>query len=151
VYGVNHEGSGDMYYKGGNMIHTIRQLVNDDEKFRQLLRGLNETFWHQTVTSKEIENYISQTTGIDCSKIFDQYLRSTKIPTLEYKVEKGKLSYRWTNCVPGFSMKVKLANNGGWIAPSEQWKKAKGTASLQVDRNFYIEVKDITASPTPKK
>lgn len=47
-----------MYYKGENMIHTIRQVINDDEKFRQILRGLNKTFYHQTVTTKQVEDYI---------------------------------------------------------------------------------------------
>jgi hypothetical protein len=35
TYDVNNEGSGDMYPKGANMLHTIRQLVNNDEKWRQ--------------------------------------------------------------------------------------------------------------------
>ncbi|HEV2831220.1 MAG TPA: M1 family metallopeptidase, partial [Hanamia sp.] len=55
-YGVNNEGSGDMYYKAGNMLHTIRQVINNDEKFRGILRGLNKTFYHQTVATKEIED-----------------------------------------------------------------------------------------------
>ena len=73
AYGVNKEGSGDMYYKGANLLHTIRQVINDDEKFRQILRGLNKDFYHQTVTSKQVEDYISQKSGKDLSKIFDQY------------------------------------------------------------------------------
>jgi aminopeptidase N len=64
-YGVNEEGSGDMYYKGGNMIHTIRQVINNDEKFRKILRGLNKTFYHQTVTAKQVEDYINQISVID--------------------------------------------------------------------------------------
>src|SRR5438270_7083487 len=85
IYGVNQEGSSDMYYKGSNMIHTIRQVINNDEKFRQILRGLNKTFYHKTVTSKEVEEYISRESRKDLSKIFDQYLRTTLIPTLELK------------------------------------------------------------------
>ena len=84
-YGVNKEGSGDMYYKGGNLLHTIRNIINDDEKFRQILRGLNKTFYHKTVTTKQVEDYISKESGKDFSKIFDQYLRTTKIPVLEYR------------------------------------------------------------------
>ena len=83
-YDVNNEGSSDMYYKGGNMLHTIRQIVDNDEKWRQILRGLNSTFYHQTVTTKQIEGYISQQAGIDLSTVFNQYLRDTRVPTLEY-------------------------------------------------------------------
>ncbi|HEY3405108.1 MAG TPA: M1 family metallopeptidase [Ohtaekwangia sp.] len=148
-YSVNQEGSGDMYYKGGNMLHTIRQLVNDDEKFRSILRGLNETFWHKTVTTKEIENYMCKSAGKDFSKVFDQYLRTAKIPVLEYKITDGKLYYRWTDCVTGFDMKLKL-KNGTWISPSEKWQTLKGTWSpqsdLEVDRNFYIVTKKATGA-----
>jgi aminopeptidase N len=83
-YGVRNEGSGDMYPKGASMIHTIRQVINNDEKFRQILRGLGKDFYHQTVTTQQIENYISSKSGIDFSSVFDQYLRTIQIPTLEY-------------------------------------------------------------------
>lgn len=86
-YNVNQEGSGDMYYKGGNLLHMIRQCINDDAAFRNILRGLNSTFYHKTVTGKEVEDYISKQSGIDFSKVFDQYLRTTQIPVLEYEVK----------------------------------------------------------------
>lgn len=76
-YGVNQEGSGDMYYKGANMIHHIRKLINNDRKFRNILRGLNKTFYHQTVTTAQIEAYITKKSGLKLNKIFDQYLRQT--------------------------------------------------------------------------
>ena len=86
-YGVNQEGSGDMYAKGASLVHTIRQLVQDDERFRQMLRGLNKDFYHQTVSSRQVEAYISRFTGKDLSKIFDQYLRTSKIPELQFKIK----------------------------------------------------------------
>ena len=97
-YGVNNEGSGDMYYKGANLIHTIRQIINDDEKFRQILRGLNKDFYHQTVTSKQVEDYIIQKSGKDLSKVFDQYLRTTQIPVLELKAEGDKIKTGEGSC-----------------------------------------------------
>ena len=148
-YGVNQEGSGDMYPKGGNMLHTIRQLVNDDEKFRIILRGLNKDFYHKTVITQDIENYISEKSGIDLSKVFDQYLRTTRIPELEYKISGDNLSYRWNNCVPGFNMPVRLADTKDeWLKPSAEWKTVAMTADLinkglQVDKNFYITVKKL--------
>ncbi|HRP56172.1 M1 family metallopeptidase [Agriterribacter sp.] len=147
-YGVNQEGSGDMYYKGGNLVHMIRQIINNDSSFRMLLRGMNETFYHQTVTGKQIEEYISKTSGIDLSKVFDQYVRTTQIPVLEYKINGNKLSYRWTDCVKGFNMPLKI-NFGGekWISPTEKWKtlkikKGEG-AAFSADRNFYIRTKQL--------
>jgi aminopeptidase N len=146
-YGVNNEGSGDMYYKAGNMLHTIRQVINNDEKFRGVLRGLNKTFYHQTVTTKEIEDYISKKSGIDFSKVFDQYLRNTKIPMLEYKTVNGKLFYRWNNCVEGFNMPLKIYNDKGnliFIRPSSEFKMVpKDVKDIKVDENFYVDVHKI--------
>jgi len=107
-YGVNKEGSGDMYSKGANMIHNIRQVINNDSLFRKILRGLNKTFYHQTVTTKQIENYISTQSKINFSKVFDQYLRNSSIPVLEYKQDGNKLSYRYTGCIKGFTMPLKV-------------------------------------------
>lgn len=147
-FGVNQEGSGDMYYKGGNLIHTIRQIMDNDSLFRMLLRGMNQTFYHQTVTGKQIENYISQTSGIDFSKVFDQYVRTTLVPVLEYKMKGNTLKFRWANCVAGFNMPLKI-NFGSvrWIHPTQQWKSVKmkkgEAAAFSVDRNFYINTKPL--------
>jgi aminopeptidase N len=144
VYGMNKSGSGDMYYKGGNMLHTIRQVVDSDEKWRNLLRNLNKTFYHQTVEGKQIEDFMVKELSIS-PKIFDQYLRDTRIPNFEYKIEKKKLSFRWTNTVEGFDMPIKVnldGKNFQLIHPKTTWQsiKFKGN-SIVVDENFYVIVK----------
>jgi aminopeptidase N len=143
VYGVNARGSGDMYYKGGNMLHTIRQIVNDDEKWRNILRGLNKEFYHQTVTTAQIENYISKESGYDLSKVFDQYLRNTAIPTLEIKKQGKKISYRWINVVDGFEMPLDVTIDGEpqRIMPTTEWEKVKGK-DLGVDVDYYVFTKE---------
>ncbi|MBG6236467.1 aminopeptidase N [Pedobacter sp. CAN_A7] len=150
-YGVNKEGSGDMYYKGANMIHTIRQLINNDDKFRTLLRGMNKTFYHQTVTTEQVEQYIGKQSGLKLDKVFDQYLRHTEIPVLEYKINQGKLSYRWANSVKGFKMPLKVTLTKGkysFISPTEKWKTTSIDRSLppsefNADPNFYVLIKNI--------
>ena len=144
-HGVNAEGSGDMYYKGGNMLHTIRQIVGDDAKWRDILRGLNKTFWHQTVTGKQVEDYISEHAGVDLSKVFAQYLTTTKIPVFEYRIEGNTLRYRWADVVPGFDMQVavKLTDSGFTVVhPTEQWQTAElgltKPEDLTVDQNYYV-------------
>ena len=143
IYDVNKKGSGDMYPKGGNMLHTLRQIVNDDEKWRSILRGLNSTFYHQTVTTKQIEDYLSQQVGMDLNPFFNQYLRDVRIPTLEYYFKYNNLYSRWTNCVSGFNMplKVSIDNTEKWIKPTTEWtmidKNVKIT-SLVIDKNFYV-------------
>lgn len=145
-YGINQEGSNDMYNKGANLLHTIRQVINNDSIFRQILRGLNRDFYHRTINSKDVEAYFSKESGKDLSKIFDQYLRTTKIPELELKETNGSLSYRWTNCVPGFAMPVRLKNGGLWLYPTVEWKKTPFTdamkqKAMEIDKNFYATLK----------
>lgn len=140
-YGVNQEGSSDMYNKGNNILHTVRQVIDNDSLFRQILRGLNKDFYHKTVTSAEIENYISEKSGKDLSKIFDQYLRTTQIPALEYKMTGKTIAYHWANTIEGFDMPVRLSD-GKWIQPTTEWKTMEGE-NLQADKNFYITVKNV--------
>jgi len=145
IYGVNSEGSGDMYPKGGNLLHTIRQIVDDDEKWRSILRGLNRDFYHQTVYGSQIEAYIIKHSGKPIQKVFDQYLRKTSIPVLEYEFKKGKLKYRWADCVEGFDMPLKVSFTPGkneFIYPTTDWKSLPcgqtKQANFKVDENFYI-------------
>lgn len=151
-YGVNKSGSSDMYFKGANMLHTLRQLVNDDEKWRQILRGLNKEFYHQTVSSQQVENYISQQIGRDLKPFFDQYLRTVLVPALEYRFLDNTLTYRWINAVPDFNMPVRVTLNGReqWLEPTTQWQAMQGLGkggTLEVDPNFYIGRQDITVAP----
>jgi len=140
-YDVNQGSSGDLYYKGANMLHMIRQIVNNDSLWKAILQGLNKTFWHQTVNTKQIENYMSTFLKIDLSKVFDQYLRTTKIPTLEYYIKKNKLYYRWTNVVKDYTMKLKIKNaeKEEWLDVTEKWQnKLYQNENLVIDSNFYI-------------
>jgi aminopeptidase N len=150
AYGVNAQGSGDMYPKGGNMLLTIRQIVNDDEKWRGILRGLNRDFGRQTVTGAQVEAYISEHAGVDLSRVFDQYLRTTKIPVLEYRLRGKSLRYRWTNVVPGFDMQVRALLSGDdavVLHPTTGWKttpiQLASPADFRVDQNYYVEARAV--------
>jgi aminopeptidase N len=144
-YGVNQEGSGDMYYKGANMIHTIRQVIDNDSLFRDILRGLNKEFYHKTVTARQVEEYINKRSGKDLSKIYEQYLRTTKIPVLEYKSKAGGIEFRWTNVVNGFDMPVKVDLGGRTqlIQPTNKWESLQladwhTEDVFKVDSNYYM-------------
>ena len=145
-YDVNSEGSSDMYYKGANMLHTLRQLIEDDNKWRQILRGLNSEFYHQTVSTKQIESYISNESGLNLSAFFNQYLRDTRIPTLEYSLRDNKLSYRWTQIVNGFEMPVEIVvdEKNMWLYPTKAWQKIDlNSSKIVIDNNYYIKHKKV--------
>tara|TARA_B100000579_G_scaffold409560_1_gene398713 strand:+ start:498 stop:2156 length:1659 start_codon:yes stop_codon:yes gene_type:complete len=145
-YDINREGSGDMYSKGANLLHTIRQLAKDDEVWRQTLRGLNEEFYHSTVTTKEIEDYISKSIGIDLSKVFDQYLRDVRVPVFEYEISNGELKYRWNNVIDGFNMPIEVIIDGKntVLYSITEFKKIPiKNLYINVDDDYYVFTKDL--------
>jgi aminopeptidase N len=118
-YNVNREGSGDMYSK---------------------------EFYHQTVTSKQIENYISENIGFDLSYVFDQYLRDYRIPVLEYTINEGALKYRWGNTIDGFNMPIEVTIDDvkQLIYPENTWKETTIKEEfIKIDRDYYVFSKDL--------
>jgi len=150
-YDINEEGSGDMYPKAGNMLHSIRHSMDNDSLFRQILRGMNRDFYHQTVTTQQIEHYLSAHAGFDYQKVFDQYLRTTQIPELNYYLSKDSSSvfYRYSNCVAGFNLPLVLRDDRSEmrVLPTDQWKTSvlvAGQAALwnadSIKKMYYIGV-----------
>ncbi len=145
-YNVNQKGSKDMYYKGANILHTLRQLLENDEKWREILRGLNRDFWHQTVTTAEIENYISEKSGYDLTQFFNQYLRDHRVPLVEFKIDSNVLTFRYNEIIEGFDMPVRVFINDElqWIFPKAEWRTQVTEApinSLHLDPNFLVNGK----------
>jgi aminopeptidase N len=157
-YGVNKEGSGDMYYKGAAMIHTLRNMIDDDNKFKMLLRKMQATYYHKEVTSAEIENFIAKETGLTLKAFFNQYLRSKKVPELEYSIDKNTntIRYRLTNVVDQFALPIKVRAGTKRIVlqATSKWKTSKLTkdqlANLSTEtikRNYLVSSRQITSIP----
>lgn len=149
AYNVNNSGSGDMYPKGGNMLHTIRQIVDNDEKWRNILRGLNKDFYHQVVKGSQIEEYLASKTGLNLKTVFDQYLRDIRIPVFEYYVKGNKLTYRWNNCVQGFDMPLRIYVAGVRkdIIPTSRFNTIEletENAAISVDPDYYVATLNMT-------
>jgi len=145
-YNVNSKGSSDMYYKGANMIHMLRQLTNDDEKWRYILRKMNSNFYHQTVTTEQIETFLSKEIGLKLNPFFNQYLRDTRIPVLEYSIENNVLFYRWNNVVDGFDMPIEIISNNEiqWLYPTETWQTTTvKSPKITIDEDYYILTKNL--------
>ena len=145
TYNVNKSGSGDMYDKGSNILHTLRQITNDDEKWRQVLRGLNNEFYHQTVTTTQVENYISKKMKMDLKPFFDQYLMDVRIPVLEHYMDNEKLFFKWNNVIDGFNMPLKIILKSGnkIIYPTKQWKSIEIKDSFKIYNNYYVDSKHV--------
>jgi aminopeptidase N len=147
-YNVNQSGSADEYEKGANLLNIVRTIINDDEKWRQILRGLNKTFYHKTVSTEEMVNYINQQSGLKLTSIFDQYLRYKNIPTLEFLFKNGKPYCRWIADVNNFTMPVRVKIKGGeykFISPATSFRPVDlpgaTKENIEVDTfNYYIGV-----------
>ena len=145
-YDVNAKGSSDMYYKGSNIIHMLRQLTKDDEKWRQILRKMNTKFYHQTVTTEQIESFLTQEIGVDLSAFFNQYLRDTRLPVFEYKIDGERVHYRWINVVDDFNMplEIYLDDQKKWLYPTENWQSISiNSKGISINEDYYIITKKI--------
>lgn len=148
VYNADRNGSSDMYDKGANMLHTIRQIVDNDVLWREILRGLGKDFYHQVVTTAQVEQYIIDKSGKDLSSVFDQYLRDYRLPTLEYFIKDNKMMVRWSNAVKQFAMPIKVTIDGKmrWITPTTTWQPIKlnvTNPTFSVDKDFYVSTLNV--------
>lgn len=147
-YGVNRSGSKDKYFKGAVLLNMIRSIINDDEKWRSILRGMGQRFYHQTTDYNEVVDYISEQADIDLKPVFEQYLKKTSIPTLELRKDEGKYYVRWISEIYDFNMPVAIRVKGKeyqLIKPSTKWMEipfnVPSLEDIEVDTfNFYIGV-----------
>lgn len=147
--GVNAQGSGDMYPKGGNMLHTIRQIIDDDALWRDILRGLQRTYRHAIVDGSDVRNYISRRAGIDLSRVFDQYLTRANLPVFEYQLRGNTLRYRWADVVDGFDMPIDVAigsDPAARLHPATDWQETtmSDPGAFAVDHDWYVVVREVT-------
>jgi aminopeptidase N len=139
-----------MYPKGANMLHTLRQIVDNDSAWRSLLRGLNEEFYHQTVTTQQIENYLDERIDTNLAPFFDQYLRDVRIPIFEYAIVDSRLQFRWANVVDGFEIPIFIYLNSAKqiLNPTTLWSSIEVPESIteiEVDKDFYVVPFELTS------
>ena len=137
-YGVNSEGSGDMYPKGALLLNTLRHVINNDEKWWKLLLDYSTTFKHKIIDTETVIAFFNKESGMDLTSIFNQYLRQTSIPKLEYKITKNRLEFKWKTDETNFSMPIDIKINGKSkrIYPVNAWVKS----DYKVKANDKIEI-----------
>ncbi|HEY9185256.1 MAG TPA: M1 family metallopeptidase [Salegentibacter sp.] len=145
-YGVNSEGSGDMYPKGANLLNMIRSIYDDDELWWKTLKDYTETYKHQTIVTEQTEAFFNEPVKVDLQPVFDQYLRYTDLPELQFKKENERVGYRWQADVEEFTMPVDIFIDGTEkrIFPTESWQffdpEVEDLDDIRVnDLEFYID------------
>jgi aminopeptidase N len=146
-YGVNKEGSGDMYEKGALLLNTLRHVVNDDDKWWKILLNYSEEFHLKITDTESVVAFFNKETGMNLTPIFNQYLRHAKIPILEFSFDKkGLLKYRWAVDEKDFKMPAELIINSKAIRiyPTNEWTTFKTKLKSSFSQNnietnkFYI-------------
>ena len=117
LYGVNYEGSSDMYPKGASMLHTLRHVIDNDKLWFGIVKGILEDFKYKIVSTDDIVAYINKKAGKDLTYFFNQYLRETNPPVFVYHLSekdgKTELTYRWKADVKDFRMPLKVGFETG--------------------------------------
>ncbi len=144
-YGVNAEGSSDMYYKGSNLLNMIRSIYDNDELWWDTFRDYTQTFKHQTITTKDTEAFFNEATKVDLAPVFDQYLRHASLPVLQLRQADDQIQYRWKADVPGFKMPVDVIIDEEEIRfnATSEWQSYSTGEELDElkinDLEFYID------------
>ncbi len=146
--GVNQTPSQDQYFKGALFLNTLRSVVDDDTRWRKLLRDYCERFKYQNIMTEDVVAFFNQRTGKNLTPIFDQYLRQAALPVLELRFQEsdGSVSYRWKAGVKEFAMPVKVGRRTQWrtIQPTTEWKTMKTNLKKEefevATDLYYIEV-----------
>ena len=137
-YGVNTEGSSDMYYKGALMLNTIRSVIADDQKWWKLLLDYSLKFKHQIIQTNDVISFFNKESKINLTPIFNQYLRYKELPILEIRNIKNQVQFRWNANEPNFNMPIDIIfkNKKIRIFPKSKWAKN----NLKIQKADDIEV-----------
>ena len=138
-FGVNKEGSGDMYYKGSLLLNTLRHIINDDVKWWKILYNYSEKYKKQIIDTQTVIDYFNAESGMDLTSIFNQYLTTTKIPKLILSKSNGKLIYQWGNVNANFKMPVDIIINNKVIRLNPTVSKQE----MKIDKKIELENIDV--------
>ncbi|MCF8255732.1 MAG: M1 family metallopeptidase [Bacteroidia bacterium] len=154
--GVNYNRpDNDIYYKGAWMLHTMRNMLDNDTLWFQTLLDLNKTFYHQIVTTEQIEDFLSIRTRYNFKPFFDQYLRVAELPTVEYFMKEknglNELHYRLVSKKMKLKMPIRAILEKGkydYLEIGPKWRIIDlpyiDEAEFKLDeRNFLIQIKKI--------
>ena len=140
-----HQGPpGDQYFKGALFLHTLRNVLRDDDKWWALVREVYDTFKYQSIETDDILKLFNKRFGMDLQPVFDQYLRHAQLPLLELIFDDAKhsVSYRWKTDVPGFDMPIRVGERATWqqISPTTEWQTLStelGQERFEVATDLY--------------
>ena len=135
---VNYLDGQDNYFKGSWILHTLRNVIDDDAKWWAMFKGFYLQQKLKITTTEDFIRYVNKYTCNDFGAFFEQYLFNADIPTLEYQIEpldKDSISvrYRWKADVSDFAMPVKVGNKKKYLTiypKVGEWQSEKIACSI---------------------
>jgi len=157
--GVNfNRADNDLYYKGAWILHTMRGILDNDSLWFNTLKDLNKKFYHQIVSSKQVEDFFCQRTAYNFKPFFEQYLYMAQLPVLEYyiveKNDLNELHYRLNANVKSLKLPVKVTLSKGafdFLTFTKKWQiidlPFSNPADFKIDeKHFLVEPRKVNAN-----
>lgn len=149
IFGVNKQGSGDMYFKGSLMLNTLRHVINDDAKWWALILKYAETYKKKVIDTETVITFFNKESGMDLAPVFNQYLRYKNIPVLQLRINGNRFEYRWKTDVQNFAMPVEVAVEGKTLRlnATNNWQAGEVVKNLEsvevAKKKFYIKTENL--------
>jgi aminopeptidase N len=141
--GIHRSPTQDMYFKGALFLHTLRSVVDDDERWWKLLKETFQQFKYRNIMTEDLVEFFNARLGRNLTPVFDQYLRRAALPTLQLAFDDRErtVAYRWEADERAFAMPIRVGRRGQWqtIVPTTEW----ATMTVPVPREEFEVATDL--------
>ena len=134
----NYWAFGDSYNKGAWVLHTLRNMIDNDDLWFSILKNFAIDNAKGHVSTETFLNYIIRGTGKNYQLVFYQYFYDHRPPTFEYHQQGQKFYYRWSNVISGFAMPVDIDLNG----VEKRLEVSEKLSSINITEHSVIHIRD---------
>jgi len=115
IYG-NGMWDSDIYFKGSNVLHTLRTSIHNDSLFRRIIKRFGTEYRAKIINSEAFIQLVNEETGEDYRPFFNHYLHEPQLPQFVYSIREEKnaqdkvyvLYYQWMDVAPDFWANVSI-------------------------------------------
>ena len=134
----NYWAFGDSYNKGAWVLHTLRNVIDNDDLWFSILKNFAIDNAKGHVSTETFLNYLIKATGKNYQLVFYQYFYDHRPPTFEYHQEGQKFYYRLSNVISGFAMPIDIDLNG----VEKRLEVSEKLSSISISEHSVIHIRD---------
>jgi len=129
---------GDTYMKGAWVMHTLRNVINDDKIWFEILKEFMIENAKGFANTRDFFDKVNEKTQMDYWYFAEQYFYTPHQPILEYYQTNSEFFYKWKDVNENFTMPLDLLVNGAKkrIFPMKEYQ------SISINKHSQIEVMD---------